>query len=135
MYYKEFTRNKKLTLKSQQRFRSAKHNIFTEEVNTTILSANDDKIMQSISSKKRMYIKQDLICKNDEIECNNINVIRGNIKDHNPNRPQIPDHSYRINIRKLWIRKKNALLNLISHKPDIDKTYVYAKDPYKAKYH
>ena len=26
------------------------------------------------------------------------------------------------------------LLNLINHEPDIDKIYVYAKDPYKAKY-
>ena len=25
----------------------------------------------------------------------------------------------------------NGLLNLISHQPDIDKVYLYAKDPYK----
>ena len=25
-------------------------------------------------------------------------------------------------------------LNLISHQPDIDKIYLYTKDPYKAKY-
>ena len=30
--------------------------------------------------------------------------------------------------------KTNALLNLISHQPDIDKTYLYAKDPYEEKY-
>ena len=30
--------------------------------------------------------------------------------------------------------KRNALLNLINQEPDIDKTYLYAKDPYKAKY-
>ena len=28
----------------------------------------------------------------------------------------------------------NALLNLINHDPDIDKTYLYAKDPYEPKY-
>ena len=28
-------------------------------------------------------------------------------------------------------RKTNALLNLIDHQPDIDKTYLYAKDPYE----
>ena len=28
----------------------------------------------------------------------------------------------------------NALLNLINHEPDIDKIYLYAKDPYEAKY-
>ena len=30
--------------------------------------------------------------------------------------------------------KTNALLNLINNQPDIDKTYLYAKDPYEAKY-
>ena len=33
--HKEFIKNKKFMLKSQQRFRSEKHNIFTEEVNKT----------------------------------------------------------------------------------------------------
>ena len=28
----------------------------------------------------------------------------------------------------------NALLNLICHQPDIDKIYLYAKNPYEAKY-
>ena len=32
------------------------------------------------------------------------------------------------------IRKTNALLNLIYNQPDIDKIYLYAKDPYEAKY-
>ena len=30
--------------------------------------------------------------------------------------------------------KTNALLNLIKNQPDIDKTYLYAKNPYEAKY-
>ena len=30
--------------------------------------------------------------------------------------------------------KTNALLNLIINQPDIDKIYLYAKDPYEAKY-
>ena len=30
--------------------------------------------------------------------------------------------------------KTNALLNLISNQPDIDRIYLYAKDPYEAKY-
>ena len=30
--------------------------------------------------------------------------------------------------------KRNALLNLINNQPDIDKIYLYAKDPYEAKY-
>ena len=31
-------------------------------------------------------------------------------------------------------RKTNVLLNLINNQPDICKIYLYAKDPYKAKY-
>ena len=31
-------------------------------------------------------------------------------------------------------KKKNALLSLINHKPDIDQIYWFAKDPYEAKY-
>ena len=30
--------------------------------------------------------------------------------------------------------KTNALLNLINNWPDIDKVYLYAKDPYETKY-
>ena len=33
-----------------------------------------------------------------------------------------------------WSGKTNALLNLLNHDPDTDKIYLYAKDPYKAKY-
>ena len=39
-----------------------------------------------------------------------------------------------INKRRFKIWKKNALLNLINNQPDIDKIYLYAKDPYEAKY-
>ena len=30
--------------------------------------------------------------------------------------------------------KTNSLLNLINNQPDIDKIYLYAKDPYEAKH-
>ena len=40
-------------LKSQQRFRSKKHDIFTEEVNKILLSASGNKRIQSISSMER----------------------------------------------------------------------------------
>ena len=57
------------------------------------------------------------------------------INEHNSDWPKIPDHSY-------WILiiggsesgKTNALLNVINHKPDIDKMHLYADDPYKPKY-
>ena len=56
------------------------------------------------------------------------------IKD-NPNWPYVPDHPYRILIiGGSGSGKTNALLNLINNQPYIDKIYLYAKDPYEAKY-
>ena len=43
--HKEFTKNNKLILESRKRFRSEKHDVFTEKVNKIALSANDDKII------------------------------------------------------------------------------------------
>ena len=40
---KEFIQNNKLTVKSYQKLRNKKHNVFTEKVNKTNLSANGGK--------------------------------------------------------------------------------------------
>ena len=57
------------------------------------------------------------------------------LHSHNLNWPCIPDHSYRILIiGGSGSGKTNTLLNLINNQPDIDKIYLYAKDPYEAKY-
>ena len=54
---------------------------------------------------------------------------------HNPKWPYIPDHKYRLLIvGGLGSGKTNALLNLIDNQPGIDEIYLYAKDPYEAKY-
>ena len=54
---------------------------------------------------------------------------------HNLNWPYIPDHTYRISIiGGSGSGKTFALLNLINNQPDIDKIYLYAKDPYEDKY-
>ena len=58
-----------------------------------------------------------------------------NIVEHNSKWPYIPDHPYRILIiGGSGSGKTNALLNLINNQPDIDKIYLYAKDPYEKKY-
>ena len=58
-----------------------------------------------------------------------------NRTEHNKNWPYIPDHPYRILIiGGSGSGKTNLLLNLIENQPDIDKIYLYAKDPYEAKY-
>ena len=55
--------------------------------------------------------------------------------NHNPNWPYLPDHPYRILIiGGSGSGKTNALLNLITDQPDIDKIYLYAKDLYEDKY-
>ena len=61
------------------------------------------------------------------------NYTNENKTEHNPNWPYIPDHPYGIVIVGA-LEKTNALLNLINNQPDIDQTYLYAKDPYEAKY-
>ena len=58
-----------------------------------------------------------------------------NIVEHNSKFPYIPDHPYRILIiGGSGSGKTNALLNLINNQQDIDKIYLYAKDPYEKKY-
>ena len=57
-----------------------------------------------------------------------------NIIEHNSNWPYLPDHPYRILIvGGSGSGKTNALLNLINNQPDIDKIYLYAKNPYEKK--
>ena len=64
-----------------------------------------------------------------------MNYTNENIIKHNSKWSYIPDHLYRILIiGDSGSGKTNALLNLINNHPYIDKIYLYAKDPYKAKY-
>ena len=63
------------------------------------------------------------------------NYVNENKTQHNKNWPYIPDHPYRILMTGgSGSGKTNLLLNLIENQPDIDKIYLYAKDPYESKY-
>ena len=67
--------NKKLILKTQQRFKSERDNVFTEENNKFTLSSNDDKRMQLIDSIETYTYgmrSRDLVSEKEEIEYNNI---------------------------------------------------------------
>ena len=57
-------------LKSQQTIKSKKHNAFTEEVNKTAQSPNDDKRIQLINSIETYAYrrKRDLVCKKVQIK-------------------------------------------------------------------
>ena len=56
-------------------------------------------------------------------------------ENENKNWPHIPDHPYRILIiGGSGSGKTNLLLNLIKNQSDIDKIYLYVKDPYESKY-
>ena len=63
------------------------------------------------------------------------NYVSENKTEHNKNWLHTPDKPYRILITGgSGSGKTNVLLNLIEDQPDIDKIYLYAKDPYEAKY-
>ena len=61
-------------MKIQQRFKGESHNVFTEEINTRVLTSNDDKIMQSIDSiEKYLYgTSKDLVSEKEKVKCNSI---------------------------------------------------------------
>ena len=80
------------------------------------------------------YLQQKLLIQqiiNDKFD----DYASDNRTNHNPNLPYIPDHPYRtLIVGDSGSGKTNALLNLINNKPDFDKVYLYAKDPYEDKY-
>ena len=46
-YYKDSFFNNKIILKSQQRFKSDHHKVYTEEINKISLTSSDNKILQT----------------------------------------------------------------------------------------
>ena len=48
--YKNCLLNNEIILKSQQRFKSEAHNVYTEEINKIALISNDDKRLQTFDS-------------------------------------------------------------------------------------
>ena len=46
-YYKNCLPNNKIVLKSQQKFKTEAHNVYSEEINKIALRSNDDKRLQT----------------------------------------------------------------------------------------
>ena len=67
-------RNNKSILKTQQRLKSRRHNVFTEEIDKIALSSNDDKRIQSIDSIETYACgtSKDVVSQKEVIKCNNI---------------------------------------------------------------
>ena len=53
---KEFVKNKKITLKTQQKFISERH-VITEEINKIALISNDDKKCNQFIQQKHMHME------------------------------------------------------------------------------
>ena len=65
-------KNNKLILQTQQKFKSERHNVFTEEINKTELSSTDDERMQSIylTETYAHRTSKDLLSEKEETKCN-----------------------------------------------------------------
>ena len=72
--HKEFIKNNQLILKTQQRIKSKRCNVFTEEINRIALSSNDDKRKQSIDSIETYAYETSkvLVSEKQEIKYNSI---------------------------------------------------------------
>ena len=72
--HKQFIINNKSILKTQQRLKSERDNVFSEEINKIALYSNDDKRMQSIDSIETYAYgtSRDLVSEKEVIRCNNI---------------------------------------------------------------
>ena len=65
----------------------------------------------------------------------NLDMVTKENITHNSNWPQVLDHPHKVVILAgSGSGKTNSVFNLISQQLDIDQIYVYAKDPYEAKY-
>ena len=63
-----------MILKTQQKFKNERHNVFTEETDKLALSSNDDKRMQSIYLIERYayWRSKNSVSEKEEIKCHNV---------------------------------------------------------------
>ena len=122
--------NNKNICRSQQRFKSYNHNVYTEDINKITLISNDDKRLQTFDRittcpygtnvfkicESQMLMVKDLSfekLKSNIKMINFDNYVNENKTKYNKNWPYIPDHPYRILIiGGLGSGKTNLLLNL-----------------------
>ena len=61
--YKDCLLNNEIILKSQQRFKSEAHNVYTDEINKAVLSSNDDKRLQTFGTSAGKVCKTEVLSK------------------------------------------------------------------------
>ena len=66
--YKDSLFNNKTILKSQLRFKSDYHDVYTEEVNKIALSSNDDKRLQTFDKLQHIHTEQ-MLLKYVKVKC------------------------------------------------------------------
>ena len=114
--------------RSQQRFISYNHDVYTEEVNKIALSSIDDKRLQTFDRIRTYPYGTNVfkICENEMLMVKDLffekkminfdNCVNENKTKHNESWPYIPDHPYRILIiGDSGSGKTNLLLNLIEN--------------------
>ena len=128
-----------LILKSQQRFKNEVHNAYPAESDKIALSNNDDKNFKTFDriTSYPHGANAGRVCKTELLQYLNIKwlmlmIIQIKIEKNMAIWSYISDLPYRLLIVR--DQKKNALLDLIIHRPKIDTIYLYAKDPYGEKY-
>ena len=133
--YKGLLFNNKTIRRSQLRFKSDHHNVYTEEVNKIALSSSDNERLQTFD-RVTIYPYGTIAFKVCESKMINLDdIVSENKTPHNKQWPYIPDHPYRILIIVgSESGKTNALINLINEQNDIDKIYLYARDLSEPKY-
>ena len=67
--YKDSLFNDKIILRSQQRFRSDHHTVYTEEVNKIALSSNDDKRIQNYMIKLQHILMEQTYLRYVKMRC------------------------------------------------------------------
>ena len=61
--YKDCQFSNEIILKSQQRFKSDYHNVYTEQINKIALSSNDDKRLQTYGTNAFKECKNEMLSK------------------------------------------------------------------------
>ena len=101
-YYRDCLFNNNVILKSQQRFKSELHNVYTEEVDKIALSSNDVKEYGLLTKLHHILMDTKKACRRDLLERLKYKMINfdeytnENKIEHNSKWPYIPDHPYRI---------------------------------------